>query len=201
MGSHMTEAGAAEPGHRDRETGETVRTTDERNFLVLDDSHFSRVLIKAALSQFNVRHIIEASNAVTAIQILREQAIDVILVDQQMPEISGVEFTKMVRSGSEGVLCTEVPIIMISGHCDKQTVLDARNAGVHEYLAKPIAPATLMKRIEMTLFKPRPFVRTSEYTGPDRRWLNRNSTSSHQPKIGSLTVIDALEGEPAAMTA
>jgi two-component system chemotaxis response regulator CheY len=62
-----------------------------------------------------------------------------------------------------------VPIIMITGHTEKQRVEAARDVGVTEFLAKPITAHNLFARIAEIVERPRAFVRCDSYFGPDRR--------------------------------
>jgi DNA-binding response OmpR family regulator len=62
-----------------------------------------------------------------------------------------------------------VPIIMITGHTEKENILAARDAGVTEFLAKPITAQSLFNRIAEIVERPRAFVRAEGYFGPDRR--------------------------------
>jgi DNA-binding response OmpR family regulator len=58
---------------------------------------------------------------------------------------------------------------MVTGHTERSLVEAARDAGVNEFLAKPITAHNLISRITEILDRPRPFVRCEAYTGPDRR--------------------------------
>jgi DNA-binding response OmpR family regulator len=62
-----------------------------------------------------------------------------------------------------------VPIIMLTGHSEKHRVVRARDAGITEFLAKPISATALYERILNLVANPRPFIRTKTYFGPDRR--------------------------------
>jgi DNA-binding response OmpR family regulator len=62
-----------------------------------------------------------------------------------------------------------VPIIMLTGHSEKRRVTAARDAGVTEFLAKPLSAKALYERIVNVVVNPRPFVKTRTYFGPDRR--------------------------------
>jgi len=65
---------------------------------------------------------------------------------------------------------------MVTGHTEKSRVMAARDAGVTEFLAKPISAKALYQRIVNVVANPRPFIKTKSYFGPDRR---RNSSSSY----------------------
>jgi DNA-binding NtrC family response regulator len=60
-----------------------------------------------------------------------------------------------------------VPIIMLTGHSEKKRVIPARDAGVTEFLAKPISAKALYQRILNIVANPRPFIKSKSYFGPD----------------------------------
>jgi DNA-binding response OmpR family regulator len=68
-----------------------------------------------------------------------------------------------------------VPIIMITGHTEKHQVEAARDAGITEFLIKPITAQSLFSRITEVVERPRAFVRCESYFGPDRRRRNVES--------------------------
>ncbi len=74
----------------------------------------------------------------------------------------------MIRNRDDSPNCY-VPIIMLTGHAEKTTVELARDAGVHEFLAKPVSATKLFEKIKNIIENPRVFIRTSDYFGPDRR--------------------------------
>lgn len=117
--------------------------------LIVDDDKFSRTFIKTALYQIGIKNAKEAGNAQEALELLREFKIDVILLDQQMPEKNGLEFAKELKSGSLGI--RNVPIIMITVDTKEKTVLDAKSLGIQEYLVKPISPVALKMRIQSAI--------------------------------------------------
>jgi DNA-binding response OmpR family regulator len=82
--------------------------------------------------------------------------------------LDGVEFTRMVRNAPDS-RNPYLPIIMMTGHSERYRVMDARDAGVTEFVAKPLTAKAVLERIHAVIYRPRPFVRTAEYFGPDRR--------------------------------
>jgi CheY-like chemotaxis protein len=114
--------------------------------LIVDDDKFSRTFTKTALSQIGIKNTKEACNTKEAIEILRNFKIDVILMDQQMPEQSGLTLAKEIKEGTiENINPT--PIIMVTVDTKEKTVLEAKDIGIQEYLIKPISPLALKKRI------------------------------------------------------
>ncbi|NMM45159.1 response regulator [Rhodospirillaceae bacterium KN72] len=136
--------------------------------LIAEDNAAIRILVRETLKVFGVRHIVECSNGADAFQRVCDQNIDVVILDWQMAPMDGIEATRKIRRKAPAPAC-EVPILMMTGHTELKRVQAARDAGVTEFLAKPISAASLHQRL-MTLFEqPRPFVRASSYVGPDRR--------------------------------
>ena len=140
--------------------------------LIIDDSRYARSFIKSALYSFGVRNVAEAGDGPAGVAVLREQKIDLVLVDHDMEPMDGVAFTHIVREGSE-VECHDVPIIMISGMAEMEKVIEARNAGVNEFLVKPVSADSLFRRVRNALVNPRPFVNVAGYVGPCRRTVDR----------------------------
>jgi CheY-like chemotaxis protein len=136
--------------------------------LIVEDNAYMRSLLRALLNSIGVMDIAEASNGQAAIEILRERKSDLVLTDLAMKPMDGLEFTRYVR-GNEQSPNPFVPIIMISGHSEKYRVEAARDAGVTEFLAKPITAHTLFARIAEIVERPRAFVHCDSYFGPDRR--------------------------------
>jgi len=114
--------------------------------LVVDDDKFSRTFVKTALYQIGIKNTKEAATATEAAEILRSYKIDVVLLDHQMPEQTGLEFAHKIKEGTVADN-KALPIIMVTVDTKEKTVLEAKNIGIHEYLVKPISPLALKKRI------------------------------------------------------
>jgi len=138
------------------------------NFLVVDDNTHMCTLVKGILNALGVKNVVEASDGADAFKELRHFSADIIIVDWNMEPLDGIDFTKMVRTASDSPN-PFVPIIMLTGHTEMNRVLEARDSGVHEFLAKPISVKGLYSRIRSIIERPRPFIRSGPYFGPDRR--------------------------------
>jgi two-component system chemotaxis response regulator CheY len=136
--------------------------------LVVEDNQHMRSLLRSLLNSLGVRDVHEAGNGGTALDVLREKKCDLILTDLAMQPMDGLEFARDVRT-SDKSSNPFVPIIMITGHTEKHRVVAARDAGVTEFLAKPITAQSLFTRIAEIVERPRAFVRCDNYFGPDRR--------------------------------
>jgi DNA-binding response OmpR family regulator len=106
-----------------------------------------------------------------------------------MPIFDGLELTQMIRQPG-GNANPYVPIIMMTGHSEKRRVTAARDAGITEFLAKPVSAKGLYERIVSVIVNPRPFIKTKTYFGPDRR---RSAVSTYtgpeRRKGGKVDVI------------
>ena len=105
-----------------------------------------------------------------------------------MDEMNGIEFTKEVRNSPTSPN-PYVPIIMLTGHTSADCVQQARDAGVNEFLAKPVSVKAMLARLTADIEYPRPFVRTANYFGPCRR--RRNNEDYKGPERRSeIEIID-----------
>jgi two-component system chemotaxis response regulator CheY len=138
------------------------------NVLVVDDHDHMLAIASTILRGAGVRSVHEAANGAAALTLLRSKPIDLALVDYNMFPLDGVELTRRIRTGVDGVN-TYLPIIMMSGHAEKSRIHAARDAGVTEFLAKPLTAKAIIKRIKSVILNPRPFVQTDIYCGPCRR--------------------------------
>lgn len=138
-----------------------------RVLLVEDNEHFRR-LIRTVLQALGITDVREAADGAGGLAALAERDADLVIVDYRMQPMNGVDFTRRVRtdpaSGNP-----YVPILMVTGYTEPRLVAEARDAGVSEFLAKPISAKTLLSRIVQLLQNPRPFVTVEGYFGPDRR--------------------------------
>jgi two-component system, chemotaxis family, chemotaxis protein CheY len=135
--------------------------------LIVEDDRQMQKLVHDVLSKLGFGHIYKALGGREALSMLDRTPIDFVLCDWRMPEMDGIEFTKIVR-GSEKPYAL-VPIIMLTGNAELHHVFEARDAGVNEYLIKPFTVKDLCNRLKEIIEHPREFVLAPEYKGPSRR--------------------------------
>ena len=141
---------------------------DNINVMVVDDSRHMRSLIQSILHALGVKNVCEAGDAAEAFNELKHFHADVIITDWHMEPLDGVEFARLVRTAKD-TANPYVPIIMLTGYSEQMHVCEARDAGINEFLTKPISAKALYARLISIIDNPRPFVRTTGYFGPDRR--------------------------------
>jgi two-component system chemotaxis response regulator CheY len=141
---------------------------DKLTILIAEDNKPMRGLVHDILEALGVGTILEAADGQAAIKKLGNHAVDIVILDWNMEPMDGMELTRQIRTSPESP-DQFVPIIMLSGHTERARVLQARDAGVTEFMAKPVSVKALCARINAIIEAPRPFIRASGYFGPDRR--------------------------------
>lgn len=136
--------------------------------LIVEDNLHMRHLLRSLLASAGMRDISEAAEGAAALKMLNSRRCDFILCDLAMKPMNGLEFTREVRRSNSSAN-PFVPIIMISGYTEQRRVEAARDAGVTEFLAKPVTAQSLYSRIAEIMERPRAFIRCNSYFGPDRR--------------------------------
>jgi len=136
--------------------------------LVADDNQHMRAILVVMLNSFGIKAIREVKDGSDGIEALRRWPADLAVVDFQMEPVDGVAFTRMVRTAPD-TPNPYLPIIMLTGHSEMSRVTEARDAGVNEFIVKPLTAKVLVDRINACIYRQRPFIRCDDYFGPDRR--------------------------------
>lgn len=139
--------------------------------LVVDDHQNMRHIWLTVLKGFGVSRVIQAHDAASALEILRDQQIDIAVVDVVMPDILGTELIAMIRR-AEDSSNTMLPIIVCTADTRRSCIFQLVNAGADEILTKPVRPDAIWKRIVAVVNHRRKFLKTPTYFGPDRRRVN-----------------------------
>ena len=111
--------------------------------LVADDSGVMRTIIIRSLNAIGVTEIVQAADGVEAIEKFEAGSFDIVLTDWNMPNKSGLDVLKAIRSKG-----SDVPVIMITTENEKGRVVEAIQAGVTDYLAKPFDKDRLREKLE-----------------------------------------------------
>ena len=82
--------------------------------------------------------------------------------------MDGIELTRQLRRPSSGPNAL-VPVIVVSAHNDKIRVKEALEAGVTDFLLKPVSCKALGQRLTALIERPKPIIKLASYYGPDRR--------------------------------
>jgi CheY-like chemotaxis protein len=161
--------------------------------LIVDDEYYTRKVVRTLLLLVGVSDIHDASDGPSGLEAIRTLTPDVVILDWEMPGMSGAEFARQVRDPNSFPY-PNVPIIMLTGHGERSRVLEAVRFGVNEFLLKPVSSAALLARLLAVLQAPRAMVRRGSYYGPEPRKL-----STYKPDADSynLRVAQMVEPSPA----
>ena len=112
--------------------------------LVVDDFSTMRRINKNLLRQLGYSNIVEADDGTTALQKLKEEQIDFVVSDWNMPKMTGLELLKSVRKDEQ---LKDTPFLMVTAESEKEKVVEAVKAGVNNYVVKPFTADTLKEKI------------------------------------------------------
>ncbi|MGQ0663177.1 MAG: response regulator [Pseudomonadota bacterium] len=138
------------------------------NVLIVDDNRHMHDILSNMLRGLGVKTISRCADGAAAFLALKDFAADLVVLDWEVPILDGYDFTRLIRTAHDSPN-PFVPIIMLTAHTERRRVIMARDAGVNEYLAKPVSARSLYERIVAVIENPRPFIRSPNYFGPCRR--------------------------------
>ena len=117
----------------------------EMKILVVDDIPTMRKHVINILFDLGFKNIVEAENGATAISMVEAGKIDFVITDWNMPEMSGLDLLKAIRSNASK---EELPVLMVTAEDLQQNIIQAARAGVNHYIMKPFDAKTLAAKIE-----------------------------------------------------
>ena len=114
--------------------------------LIVDDSSVMRKIVGRSLRQagLEVQEVLEASNGSEALTVARENPLDLILSDINMPQMDGLEFVRQLRSIEAA---HDVPVVMITTEAGEAHVVQALSNGASGYIRKPFTPDQIKERV------------------------------------------------------
>jgi two-component system cell cycle response regulator DivK len=118
-----------------------------KTILYIEDNELNRKMLRHLLRGTSYR-LIEAPDGETGMTMAREQHPDLILMDVQLPKISGIEATRALRAEPS---TANTPIIAITSFALSGDEQRAKDAGASAYLSKPYSPFTLLGMIQKLL--------------------------------------------------
>lgn len=141
---------------------------DLLKILLVDDNQHMRMLLGEILRALGVRRLFEAGDGTQGLQMIQNHPVDIIMTDLSMVPLDGIDFVRLLRKSPKPEV-QMIPVIMVTGHSTLNRVNEARDAGVNEFLTKPLTGRGVIERITLVVDHPRPFVKCTTYVGPDRR--------------------------------
>ena len=112
--------------------------------LIVDDSRVIRLMTKRHLQEFGIEKVDQAANGSEALEAMRQDKPDVVLLDWNMPGMSGLEVVQAMHQDKE---LHRVPILMVTARNSREDVMAAMKAGIFSYIVKPLNPEALEKKL------------------------------------------------------
>ncbi len=137
-------------------------------FLVIDPNPTSMELIQDVLMMMGARSIRKCANTDRAIEALRQEPYDIVITEWNTTPMTGLQLIEFVRTAPTSPNRL-MPILLMTARSEEEYVVQARDRGITEFLAKPFNVAALHRRLVSIIAFPRAFVDAERYFGPDRR--------------------------------
>jgi two-component system chemotaxis response regulator CheY len=165
--------------------------------LVLESNGYMRNLLATLLRDAGAQNVLTVSDVSSALDTMRQQTPGLVLADWSYdadPREDRIKFVRRMRAASRAAYHS-TPVILLSPARGRSEIEQARDAGVTEFLIKPIAPTTLVERLRFMEKNMRPFVQSPRFSGPDRRRRANGNQSNFKRRV------DVSEGQASAMQA
>lgn len=114
--------------------------------LVVDDSSTMRRILINTLSDGGITEVVQAMNGQEAVDAVASQPFDIVLMDWNMPVMTGIDALKEMRARG-----FQVPVIMVTTEAEKSRVLEALKSGASNYVIKPFQAADILEKIHKIL--------------------------------------------------
>ena len=124
--------------------GERMPNPDMR-ILTVDDFSTMRKIVKNILRQLGYENIVEADDGTTALDVLKQEKVDFIISDWNMPNMTGLDLLKTVRADKS---LKDIPVLLVTAEALKENVVEAVKAGVNGYIVKPFTEEVLKEKID-----------------------------------------------------
>ena len=131
---------------REKRSVKERRTMDlNMKVLVVDDFATMRRILENVLKEIGFAKIVGADDGSTALAVLKRDKVDLIVSDWNMPEVTGLELLKAVRSDES---MKDIPFLMVTAEGLKDSVVQTVQAGVSDYIIKPFTADTVKEKLE-----------------------------------------------------
>ena len=113
--------------------------------LVVDDFSTMRRIVKNLLSDLGFNNTVEAEDGHSALAVLRQDAVELVVTDWNMPGMTGIDLLRAVRADDR---LKHLPVLMVTAEAKRDQIIEAAQAGVNGYVVKPFTAQVLKEKIE-----------------------------------------------------
>ena len=112
--------------------------------LIVDDFSTMRRIIKNLLSDLGFNNSVEAEDGHSALAVLRQDAVELVVTDWNMPGMSGIELLRAIRADPQ---LRALPVLMVTAEAKREQIIEAAQSGVNGYIIKPFTAQTLEEKL------------------------------------------------------
>ncbi len=135
--------------------------------LIVEKHPPMRTMLRQILHEFGVGNVYDASKPELGFEEFNESEPDLVLVDWA-PDFDGLSLVRDIRTHEDSIF-PQAPVIMVTAYNESNHIYEALDAGMTEYLSKPVSAKLLYLRIVSVIENNRHFIRSGDFIGPDRR--------------------------------
>ncbi|WP_179948165.1 MULTISPECIES: chemotaxis response regulator CheY [Luteimonas] len=112
--------------------------------LVVDDFSTMRRIVKNLLSDLGFNNTVEAEDGNSAMAVLRQDAVELVITDWNMPGMTGIELLREIRADAR---FRTLPVLMVTAEAKREQIIEAAQTGVNGYIIKPFTAQTLEEKL------------------------------------------------------
>jgi len=135
--------------------------------LIVEKHPPMRTMLRQVLYEFGVENIYDASTPELGFEVFNGHEPDLVLIDWT-PDFDGLSLVRDIRTHDDSIF-PQAPVIMVTAYNESNHIYEALDAGMTEYLSKPVSAKLLYLRIVSVIENKRRFIRAGGFIGPDRR--------------------------------
>jgi two-component system chemotaxis response regulator CheY len=119
------------------------------NILIVEDLLTTRLFLRRTLKKLGYTNVVLSEDGAAALKELERKVYDLIISDWHMPNMDGLDFYKELSKNRKW---SEIPFLLITAEKERDKVIEAVQAGIKEYLVKPVQPEKLSSKIKEVVF-------------------------------------------------
>lgn len=157
--------------------------------LLVDDDNFYRRLIRTSLSGLGFRKIGEAESGTNAIDFLKHHKCELLIIDVQMPGITGIELLQMIRTGETDAR-RDIPVIILTSFSETEVLQKSIQLDVNGFMIKPTSPEIMLKKLHSAFTVPFQLKSVQEYASVTTKvtnTLSNNKQETHTEKEDTIS--------------
>lgn len=112
--------------------------------LIVDDFSTMRRIIKNLLTDLGFNNTVEAEDGNSALTVLRQDAVELVITDWNMPGMTGIELLRAIRADAQ---LRTLPVLMVTAEAKREQIIEAAQNGVNGYIIKPFTAQTLEEKL------------------------------------------------------